>query len=151
MEHNIGYVDQRAALQSEQKGYTSTDSAQINCGFTNTDTNYTTLLSSASGCTTLRCCMDYCDGTTGCIGTQLLLGGANTCYFFFPPNGTTNANSSFNIAYLYSTATQAVYITTHTFTTTTVSRHDGAPYRRWNLLTCLTVDYYYYPFFNSAN
>ncbi|KAI7527620.1 hypothetical protein KC316_g17935 [Hortaea werneckii] len=50
----------------------------INCGAYNTGTNYTILWSRDSGCTTLRCCMDYCDGFQDCFGTALLLGTQNS-------------------------------------------------------------------------
>ncbi|KAI7479989.1 hypothetical protein KC351_g7234 [Hortaea werneckii] len=74
----------------------------INCGAYNTGTNYTILWSRDSGCTTLRCCMDYCDGFQDCFGTALLLGtNNNNCTFFYPPNGTHYANSAYNIAYHY--------------------------------------------------
>ncbi|KAI6884238.1 hypothetical protein KC360_g6317 [Hortaea werneckii] len=95
----------------------------INCGAYNTGTNYTILWSRDSGCTTLRCCMDYCDGFQDCFGTALLLGtNNNNCTFFYPPNGTHYANSAYNIAYQYRAANQPVYITTRTTTTTTTSR-----------------------------
>ncbi|KAI7643361.1 hypothetical protein KC322_g19914 [Hortaea werneckii] len=95
----------------------------INCGAYNTGTNYTILWSRDSGCTTLRCCMDYCDGFQDCFGTALLLGSNNNnCTFFYPPNGTHYANSAYNIAYQYRAANQPVYITTRTTTTTTTTR-----------------------------
>ncbi|KAI7357061.1 hypothetical protein KC354_g10162 [Hortaea werneckii] len=79
----------------------------INCGAYNTGTNYTILWSRDSGCTTLRCCMDYCDGFQDCFGTALLLGTQNNnCTFFYPPNGTHYANNAYNIAYLYRAANQ---------------------------------------------
>ncbi|RMX89472.1 hypothetical protein D0869_00843 [Hortaea werneckii] len=79
----------------------------INCGAYNTGTNYTILWSRDSGCTTLRCCMDYCDGFQDCFGTALLLGTQNNnCTFFYPPNGTHYANNAYNIAYLYQAANQ---------------------------------------------
>ncbi|RMY58505.1 hypothetical protein D0865_02564 [Hortaea werneckii] len=94
----------------------------INCGAYNTGTNYTILWSRDSGCTTLRCCMDYCDGFQDCFGTALLLGTQNNnCTFFYPPNGTHYANNAYNIAYLYRAANQPVYITTRTTTTTTTT------------------------------
>ncbi|KAI7499813.1 hypothetical protein KC367_g4170 [Hortaea werneckii] len=95
----------------------------ISCGAYNTGTNYTILWSRDSGCTTLRCCMDYCDGFQDCFGTALLLGtNNNNCTFFYPPNGTHYANSAYNIAYQYRAANQPVYITTRTTTTTTTTR-----------------------------
>ncbi|KAI7660061.1 hypothetical protein KC318_g10318 [Hortaea werneckii] len=54
----------------------------INCGAYNTGTNYTILWSRDSGCTTLRCCMDYCDGFQDCFGTALLLGTQNNSYLY---------------------------------------------------------------------
>ncbi|OTA39323.1 hypothetical protein BTJ68_00685 [Hortaea werneckii EXF-2000] len=79
----------------------------ISCGAYNTGTNYTILWSRDSGCTTLRCCMDYCDGFQDCFGTALLLGtNNNNCTFFYPPNGTHYANSAYNIAYQYRAANQ---------------------------------------------
>ncbi|KAI7280254.1 hypothetical protein KC345_g4881 [Hortaea werneckii] len=79
----------------------------INCGAYNTGTNYTILWSRDSGCTTLRCCMDYCDGFQDCFGTALLLGSNNNnCTFFYPPNGTHYANTAYNIAYQYRAANQ---------------------------------------------
>ncbi|KAI7133722.1 hypothetical protein KC337_g4378 [Hortaea werneckii] len=50
----------------------------INYGAYNTGTIYTILWSRDSGCTTLRCCMDYCDGFQDCFGTALLLGTNNS-------------------------------------------------------------------------
>ncbi|GAB1744406.1 hypothetical protein NU219Hw_g1684t1 [Hortaea werneckii] len=95
----------------------------ISCGAYNTGTNYTILWSRDSGCTTLRCCMDYCDGFPDCFGTALLLGtNNNNCTFFYPPNGTHYANTAYNIAYQYRAANQPVYITTRTTTTTTTTR-----------------------------
>ncbi|RMZ26926.1 hypothetical protein D0859_08999 [Hortaea werneckii] len=95
----------------------------INYGAYNTGTIYTILWSRDSGCTTLRCCMDYCDGFQDCFGTALLLGtNNNNCTFFYPPNGTHYANTAYNIAYQYRAANQPVYITTRTTTTTTTTR-----------------------------
>ena len=81
------------------------------------------VLSAQSGCTTLKCCMDYCDYYPDCFGTSLLLGTQNNnCTFYYPPNGTHVANSAYNIAYLYQAANQPVYFTTRTTTTTTTTR-----------------------------
>ncbi|KAI7231473.1 hypothetical protein KC330_g6418 [Hortaea werneckii] len=124
----------------------------INCGAYNTGTNYTILWSRDSGCTTLRCCMDYCDGFQDCFGTALLLGTQNNnCTFFYPPNGTHYANNAYNIAYLYQAANQpTVTFTTVSYATATQTSYLTQTTTSVGTLTSTAVSSYYTTVVNTV-
>ncbi|KAI7613009.1 hypothetical protein KC319_g20189, partial [Hortaea werneckii] len=124
----------------------------INCGAYNTGTNYTILWSRDSGCTTLRCCMDYCDGFQDCFGTALLLGSNNNnCTFFYPPNGTHYANSAYKIAYQYRAASQpTVTYTTVSYATATQTSYLTQTTTSVGTLTSTAVSSYYTTVVNTV-
>ncbi|RMZ02549.1 hypothetical protein D0862_05993 [Hortaea werneckii] len=124
----------------------------ISCGAYNTGTNYTILWSRDSGCTTLRCCMDYCDGFPDCFGTALLLGtNNNNCTFFYPPNGTHYANTAYNIAYQYRAANQpTVTYTTVSYATATQTSYLTQTTTSVGTLTSTAVSSYYTTVVNTV-